>query len=225
MATVNQSLLDAYNALFSNTPYGAALRRRVTARLQQRVNLDGEMPRGTAGAAEGAGRGGVPDPTAAGQVTAAASNASGPQSLTDRYGPAAAGLPAGWSPSTPGGYAPAGWSNPSARELGGNVFKYGSIVAGPVIAGLAGLAARGIGALAPHQFGPVPGWGMPRFTSSSIEAAPNYGGFDPSSFGVMGGQAGYGRGGPDSRGAGGNEGGMGIGGADPDRGGFGGDAY
>ena len=198
MPTTNQSLLDAYNALFANTPYAAMLRRRVMMGLQQNVSPSGEMPRGTAGAAESGAPGGVSpmgptrDPTAVGTIGVNASGPIGPTGQPTAGGKTTYGLDFDWDSQT-------------AR----NIEKYATPVASVLTGGLFGAGIGKLGRAVGATIGdrPVPAWPghmMPRFFSAG--STP---GFDPSSFGVQGGYAGYGGGGPDDRGFGGGVGGGG----------------
>lgn len=196
----NQGLMDAYNALFANTAQGALMRRRVRLGLStggQRVSGGAPVPNaGTVGVYDPyqpGGRSGSPGGQAPGGV---------PGGGTPGGGVPGGGVPTGMGPTS----VRSGWSfgGPTATRWGGVGKTLGGIVAGPVGMGAGWAIGRGLGSIRDNQFygSIMPGYGMPRFMSGSPAAAPNFGGFDPSSMGVMGGQAGYQGGGPDERGGG-----------------------
>ena len=200
MAIANTpGLMNAYNALFANTPQGAMMRRRV--RLGLASSPGGQRPVA----------GGAPVPNV-GTVTSnpfpdAGGAPGGPPSRPSPVGAPGGGVPGGGVPGS--GMGPtsgrSGWSfsGPTATAWGGYGKTAGTIVGGPIGAIAGWAAGRGLGSIRDNQFyrSFMPGYGIPRFMSGSpVSSGPNYGGFDPTSMGVQGGQAGYQGGGPDERG-------------------------
>lgn len=245
MPTTNQSLLDAYNALFSNTPYGAMLRRRVSMGLQQRQQAaSGQMPRGTAGAAEqspyespggpsgpsGPGRG--PSPSPLGGPSTGVNTASGSVPGAGTPGARSVSGPTRTPMGSQTTYAPSwDWNSQTARNIQKYTTPAATILTGPIFGPALSYAGRAIGALIGDR--PAmrfPGYGMPRAMSGGSSFSPSFGPSPTSmvadrskfdmGFGDYGG-GGFGGGGGGSFGGGGSE----IGAADPDRGGWGGDAY
>ena len=146
MPTTNQSLLDAYNALFSNTPYGAMLRRRVSMGLQQRQQAaSGQMPRGTAGAAEqspyespggpsgpsGPGRG--PSPSPLGGPSTGVNTASGSVPGAGTPGARSVSGPTRTPMGSQTTYAPSwDWNSQTARNIQKYTTPAATILTGPI---------------------------------------------------------------------------------------------
>jgi len=202
----NQSLIDAYNALFSDSAYGALLRRRVRMGLTQRTSPGGQSM-GVGAPVPNAGevtsnpypdaRGGVPG------VPGSSSRVSG-----------GVGIP-GTSVSRPNFSAPSiTFSGPTSSQWGRLGGKYGFVAGGPLGAGLGWGIGRLAGALRDSQFysSIMPGYGMPRtFSAGGAPGAVDFGRTDNSI------------GGPDERGSsGGGFGGGGLGGGGSSGGGLGG---